>query len=299
MRIWIAGLVGLLCMATAAVGDEQGAGKAPEPSALSGRVLQDGKPFSGGVMVSLFDAMKGSPPDQGSVRRVPKGLMKVDGSGNFRVELAPGKYYLGVVARSDRRRMGPPGPDEEFFFARDKAGELRTFEVFAGQTTETGVLSGSGSESFPEIVNAFTVEGTIYDEQGKPFGGALILVRRDLKVPRPLFISGRTGVDGGYQLKLPAGGPYFLVVRENLVNVGRPAPGNFVGTYGAAKPRSTEIPSILTGGRPVAGEVGTVLKGIDIVMYKIPDPEEKKVQFRKQSESPTPPGSVSRQPPRP
>jgi hypothetical protein len=299
MRIWIAGLIGLLCLATAAVAAGPDAGKAPKPSALSGRVLQDGQPFPGGAMASIFDAEQGSPPDRGSVRRVPKGLMKVDALGNFRVEVVPGKYYLGAVARSDRGRMGPPGPDEKFFFARDKAGELRIFEVFAGQTTDTGVLSGSRPESFPEIVDAFTVEGTIYDEQGKPFGGALILVRSELKVPRPLFISGRTGEDGGYQLKLPAGGPYFLVVRDNLINVGRPAPGDVVGIYGGAKPLSTDIPNILNGGRSVSGEVGTVLKGINIVMYKIPDPEEKKTEFLKQLESPTPPGSVISRPPRP
>lgn len=268
---------------------------------LSGKVLQDGKPLPF-ALISVFGVDSGPPPDKGATRRVPEGLIKVRTDGSFRVKLGPGRYYFGVVSREDRSLLGPPATDEPFFFVRDaEGGELRIFEVVEGQDSDIGVLTGSGSESFPDIENYYSVQGTITDKDGKPFEGALILVREQLTIPRPLFISERTGADGKYTLKIPAGQSVFLVVRESLVNVGRPRPGNFVGTYGAKAPGPGQTPTIFLGGKPVVGEVGTVLTGIDITMYKIPDPEELKKDFQAQSESVTPPGSdgMRVKPPRP
>ncbi|MEN8136014.1 MAG: carboxypeptidase-like regulatory domain-containing protein [Thermodesulfobacteriota bacterium] len=295
MRTWITVLL-VIFLATAVDAVGQGGAAAPEKGWLDGQVLQNGKPITPGAIVACFDATSGSAPDKGSVRRVPQGLVNVDRSSRFRIGLAPGKYYLGVVVRTQKRK-GPPGPNEDFFFARDKAGKLRVFEVIAGQTTNIGWFNGKGTESFPEIANAFTVEGKIFNEQGKPFGGALILVRADLMVPRPLYISGRTGKDGSYQLKLVAGGPYYLVVRENLVNVGRPAPGNFIGIYGSAMPVTSQIRAILNSGKPISGKAGEVVKGIDIVMYGIPNPEELQEKIREQQSGVSlPPGVVRKQP---
>lgn len=309
MRIWFAALC-FMAWATFACAVEQAepptveqaapktVEQPSEPGMLTGRVVMENK-SSSTVIISIFGADSGPPPDQGAVRRVPEGLLKVSPDGNFKVKLAPGRYYLGVVSRAESRRLGPPGPDEEYFFVRDAKGDLRVFEVVAGVTEDIGSLMGTAPESFPDIEHYFTVEGTILDEQGKPFGGVLILVRSDLATPRPLFISERTGADGRYRLKLPADQPVYLVVRENLINVGRPLPGNIVGTYGGSAPRSGEVPSIFLGGKPVLGAEGTVLKGMDITVYKIPDPEALKSTFQAQSQSVTPPGNAVRRPPKP
>lgn len=263
----------------------------PENGILKGKVFQNGKPMPRAI-ISLFSVAEGTPPDQGSTRRVPDGLINVKEDGSFLVELFPGRYYLGAVSRSDdRRRMGPPGEDETFFFARDGKGELRQFEIVGGQINDVRTLTGVMPESFPEIENYFTVVGTVFDEHGKTFPKALVLVRRELNVPRPLYISERTGIDGRFELKLPEGASYYLVSRENLVNVGRPKPGNFVGIYGGTPPSAGAVPTVFAGGKVVGASKGEIVSGIDITMYKIPDPDKKKEEFQAQSASPTPPGS--------
>lgn len=271
---------------------------APAPAAakgfISGKVLlmREGKPVSGAV-VSLFNVDTGPAPDQSGIRRVPEGFTRVARTGFFKKSLFPGRYYLGVLFRADPKIKGPPGPDEFFFFPRDDEGKLRQFEVVAGLTTETGDLGVAESEIFPEITNAFVVEGTISDEQGKPFGGVLILVRRNIDSPRPLFISQRTGLDGRYQLKLPPGQKYYLVARENLVDVGRPKPGYFIGTYGGSKPQLGQVSSVFSGSKTVFGVANQVTKGIDITMYKIPDPEELKKKILEDSKKLTTTGSTT------
>lgn len=291
MRIFIKALLIALLIATLAV-PGQSQNTSSVKGILKGKVFQNNKPMPRAI-IALFSVAGGNPPDQGSTRRVPDGLIKVEEDGSFMVELVPGKFYLGAVSRSDdRRRMGPPSPDEEFFFARQKDGELRQFEIVGGQITDSGTLRGIMPEFFPEIEDHFTVSGTIYNEKGKPFPKVLVLVRRELTIPRPLFISERTGSDGKFELKLPAGIPYYLVVREDLVNVGRPKPGNFVGIYGGSPPSSGAVPTVFAGGKVVNGKKGEIIKGIDITMYEIPDPEEKKKEFQVQSSSPTPPGSL-------
>jgi hypothetical protein len=265
----------------------------PESGLLAGQVgfeTQVDSPRRSAI-VSIFNVAGGPPPDDITIRRVPDGLVRVGASGLFRINLPPGRYYLGVLFRRDLEMKGPPTPDEKYFFPRDERGALRQFEVVAGKTSEIGSLSGTEPESTPEIADALVIEGTIADERGKPVAGALIMVRNDLVNPRPLFISKRTKADGRYQLKLPAGGPYYLVVRERLVDVGRPRPGDFVGTYGGSPPRAAgQAPSIFSGGKPVGGTANQVLKDIDITMYKIPDPEETKKRILQESESPIVPG---------
>jgi len=290
MRILINALLIILLSVTAGFADQDQTAP-PEKGILKGKVFQNGKPMPRAI-ISLFSVAGGTPPDHGSTRRVPEGLIYVNEDGSFLVELFPGKYYLGAVSRSgDRRRMGPPSEDETFFFARNDNGELRQFEIAGGQINDVGTLTGVMPESFPEIEDYFTVAGTIFDEHGKPFSKALVLVRRELNVPRPLYISERTGADGKYEIKLPEGGSYYLVTRENLVNVGRPKPGNFVGIYGGTPPSSGAVPTVFAGGKVVSAGKGEVVSGIDITMYKIPDPEKRKEEFQAQSASPTPPGS--------
>lgn len=292
MHLWMT--VWLLLFTVGSVGAEQ-----PEvPSGygiLAGQVIMEGKPIPDAT-ISIFLVGSGPPPDRGSSRRVPDGLYRAE-SGRFNIALPPGLYNIGVVSRPDPNRKGPPGEDEKFFFVRDKKGGLREFKVIADRTVDLGRIGGGAPEGFPEIANAFTVEGTVFDEHGKPFSGALVLVRENQQVPRPLFISSRTGSDGKYQLKLPAGPPYYLVARENLAEIGRPVIGSHVGAYvvGSA-PVATGAP-VISGGDPVTGSVGQVLTGMDIIMRKVPNPEEVKEDIqKKQTASPQAPDKVGGMP---
>ncbi|MEN8134623.1 MAG: hypothetical protein ABFS18_03685 [Thermodesulfobacteriota bacterium] len=251
-------LIGLLMVNVAVA--EQSRDASSDKGILKGKVFQKNKPMPRAI-IALFSVSSDNPPDLGSTRRVPDGLVKVDEAGKFSVELFPGKYYLGAVSRSDdRRRMGPPSANEDFFFARKDDGKLRQFEIVGGQINDVGTLSGIMPEAFPEIEDYFTVNGTIFNEKGQPFPRAFILVRRELNVPRPLFISERTSAAGKYELKLPERVPYYLVVREDLVNVGRPRPGNYVGIYGGSPPSAGVVPTVFAGGEVVTGKKGGPLR---------------------------------------
>lgn len=292
MQRWITALVIVLLLSGPTGAEQQ---EAPnEYGTLTGQVVMDGKPMLQAT-ISIFNAGSGPPPDRGSSRRVPEGMFRAE-AGRFRIVLAPGRYYMGVVSRLDPDRKGPPGEDEKFFFVRGKKGELRQFEAIAGKTIDLGVISGLAPEAFPEIANGFTVEGTIYDERGKPFKGALVLVRGNLAVPRPLFISPPTGRDGKYRLKLPAGQSFYLVVRDNLVDVGRPVIGSPVGVYVRDSASAAPGAPMLSGGDPITGRAGQVLKGMDITIRKVANPEEVKESLQKQAESPLPLGKAGKMP---
>lgn len=281
MRIWLT--VWLLLMFTGGSGAAESQKMPAGNGLLTGQVMMAGKPMPNAT-IAIFVVGNGPPPDLGSSRRVPEGTFRAEG-GRFKIALPPGRYYMGVAARLDPNRKGPPGDDEKFFFVRDKRGELRQFEVVAKKTVKLGRISGTAPESFPEIGNAFLVEGIIYDDEGKPLKGALVLVRGNPAVPRPLFISPRTGADGKYHLTLPADANYYLVVREDLANIGRPVKGTLVGAYvrGSA-PDNAKTPMLSTGD-PVTGSAGQVLKGMDIKMRLVPNPEEVKDGLQKKAET--------------
>lgn len=289
MHTWITAWLLVLFTAGSAGAESAGHGH------LTGQVMMEGKSMPS-ANIAIFVVGNGPPPDLGSSRRVPEGIFRAE-KGRFKISLPPGRYYMGVAARLDSNRKGPPGADESFFFVRDQHGELRQFSVTGGETVDLGQLSGSASEAFPEIADSFTVEGTIYDEQGTPLQGALVLVRGNPAIPRPLFLSSRTGVDGRYQLKLPAGNSYYLVVRESLADVGRPVKGSHVGAYVRDSGSAEKGSPVLSAGDPITGSAGQVLKGMDITMRSVPDPEEtKEAVQKKQSESPMTPEKVGEMP---
>jgi hypothetical protein len=119
---------------------------------------------------------------------------------------------------------------------------------------------------------------------------------------RPDFVSGRTGEEGRFSLKLLPDTDYYLVGRERAV--GRPVPGTYVGTYGSttaiseggALPIGGMRPSQPAGGMPrvegveigpgddlpliVRGRAGETLTGIDIMMFRVPVPEEQREKLQ-------------------
>lgn len=253
---------------------------------LSGDIHVDGQPVPNAI-ISFFSSKNGPPPVEGAMRRVPEFLTRTDGNGRFKTRLHNGEYYIGILIRTPDAGSGPPRGDEKFFFAGTGKESLRTFSIDQGRDIDVGIINGFSPDKFIRRADFFTVNGIVRDENGAPFPGVIVLGKSQLNIPRPGFISERTGEDGFYNLKLPAGGVYFLVSRETIAG-GRPHPGNYVGTYGIKSSTGLATPSIFSAGSPppgvladdtggraltVSGTSGEVVSGADIFMYRVPDPE--------------------------
>ena len=270
---------------------------------LSGQVMtEDGQPVPGGI-VSFFDATKGIPPSIADMHRVPDMIGRMGKDGRFTVKLLPGSYYMGALIVTDPGRgPGPPRGGETSYLAMDSSGGLRTFTLGTKEKMDAGVIIGAPHGTFPLVKNLVTIEGRLLKDDGTPFVGGVVLVKSDMNNQRPDFISPLTGEDGRFSLRLPSDTTYYLVGRERLI--GRPAPGSYVGTYGSnaaiidggalpignarpARPGSGRpgfVDRVLEEGKnlpkPVIGKAGEVISGVEITMFKVPNPEEQREKLQ-------------------
>ncbi|MEW6220502.1 MAG: carboxypeptidase-like regulatory domain-containing protein [Thermodesulfobacteriota bacterium] len=235
-------------------------GAAAQPPAgtgtVSGQLMAEGQPLAEGV-IAFFNLATGPAPDQGTVRRIPDGVAVV-AQGRFTIQLPPGRYHLGALARPVAAGPGPPRPGEKFYFARDGEGRLRILEVLV-TGLEAGDIPVQLATGFAERGETFAVQGRVLDEEGKPLPGVVILVKKQLNTPRPDFASDPTAADGSFSLHLPAPGPYYLLAREHL-GIGRPLSGSRIGIFGGAEPAQ------------VQGAAGATVPGIEIRAAKVPEP---------------------------
>jgi hypothetical protein len=279
----------------------QESGKAVESAGLlSGQVVNDvGIPLPGGI-VSFFFIEKGSPM-VGKTHRLPDMVGRMGIDGRFTTKLAEGTYYIGALVITDPGRgPGPPRQGELFYFIKDAEGNLQEFTVTANEAKDVGQLAGVMPKELFVEKEMITVEGRLLIEDGKPFAGGIVLAKSDMNSRRPDFVSERTGADGRYQLKLPAGVDYYLVSRERVI--GRPTPGTYVGVYGSnssiieggalpignvqppsqpagamlrQKPQQKDKTEIRPGNQlpnVIKGTPGQTISNVDIVMFKVPDP---------------------------
>ncbi len=270
---------------------------------LSGQVVtQEGKPVPGGV-ISFFDTKKGIPPLIADMHRIPDMVGRMGPDGKFSTKLLPGTYYMGALIITDPGRgPGPPREGETFYFVRDDKANLREFTLGTKEVKDAGQVIGALPGTFPVAKNLVTMEGRLLKEDKKPFAGGVVLVKTDMNQARPDFVSGRTGEDGRFLLKLPADTGYYLLGRERAV--GRPVPGTYVGTYGSKTPISEGGSLPIGGARPaqpasgmpqmeganlgpgeelptaVKGKAGETLTGLDILMFKVPVPGEQREKLQ-------------------
>ena len=258
---------------------------------LSGQVYVDGKVLPNAV-VSFFDKKGGPPPVIGSARRVPDMVTRTDDAGRFVVKLLPGSFYMGALIRPKGDGPGPPRPGEKYFFMKDEQGALRTFTVKTKQLTSAGRIDGAKPETFTELNSFITIKGRLLDRQGKGLAGMFVTLKEDPQAPRPKYISAPSAKDGSYLLKVPPGS-YYVMARET-VRGGRPRQGTYIGTYGKEPPalegRSYEEALTSANSRGgtgaaklVSGAAGEVISGIDIKMFKIPDPEATRRHFEEKA----------------
>ncbi len=266
---------------------------------LQGQLYVNGKILPEAI-VSFFDKESGPPPVLGSARRVPDMVARTNKKAAFSVKLLPGAYYMGAMIRERGKGPGPPRKGEQYYFIRDEKGNLLVLTVKAKSVTDAGRLNGVPPGKFKEFKTFITISGKVVDEMGKPRSGVLVTLKDKLNAPRPKYITDRTGVDGGFIMKVPPGN-YFVMARESIRG-GRPAIGSSVGTYGRIAPSGKSLsmnaagksgaapvrPGLQGGGGgsaiAVGGKDGEVIAGIVINMFKIPDPKETRNKFEKQAQ---------------
>ncbi len=251
-----------------------------------------GTPMAVGV-VSFFNIDKGLPLDGKIVRRIPDTVVRVGEHGRFEVKLQAGAYYIGALQRVKGKGPGPPRAGEDFFFALNDAGELKIFMVKVGKTVNVGRVSGVVPDISLEAGNYFVAAGTARYEDGRPFVNALVTVKEDKFSPRPLFISSPTDTNGKYSIKLPANETFYFMALETLRG-GRPLAGSYIGSYGGSSP--VPIPNknnanfqvaagrrdVKMAGDVITGKAGEIMKGLDITMYPMLDPEQVRSKLLKQ-----------------
>lgn len=258
---------------------------------IEGHLYVNGKVLPNAI-VAFFNKKGGPPPVVGSTRRVPDMVGRADAKGKFSIRLLPGWYYMGALIRARGKGPGPPRKGEKFYFIKNGQGRLQAMEVKAGALTQAGRVEGLKPGDFKESNKFMTIEGQVLDPHGKPVAGALILLKDKSNAPRPQYIAPPSGKDGKFFIKVPAGS-YYLMARKSLLG-GRPQAGSLVGTYGKTSPlKSNAKTGAIKAGMGVRGGMGTalavhgkngeVISGININMFKIPDPAATRSRFEKQA----------------
>lgn len=266
---------------------------------LSGQIYINDTPLPFAT-VSFFMEKNGLPPIEDGMRRVPEFLARTDKAGQFTAKLVAGGYYIGILMRKPGVGPGPPREGENYYFVSSNPGELHILTIKEKETIDAGRLDGAPPETFSAMADFFTVNGTVRDENGNPYPGVVVLGKSQLNIPRPEFISVRTSADGVFQLRLPTSKAFYLVARETIASA-RPRPGNYIGTYGIKSKTGLATPSIFSAGSPppgvmseddgsralaVSGGVGERVSGIDIFMYKVPNPETIKASIQGSTNAP-------------
>jgi len=247
---------------------------------MTGKVLFQDDLSRGGV-VSFFYKRQGPPPDQGTSRRVPDRIARLNPDGSFSVRLVAGVYYMGAMQWYKGRKPGPPRQGEKFIFIRDAGGTLKTFEVIPGEDIDIGDVTGSAPTDFVEVSDSFIIRGMVTDENDTPFAGAVVLLKYNMNSPRPVYVSELTGENGKYEFSVPAG-TYYLIARQQLSMIGRPKPGSYLGTYGEKEEKPLGGGQVMgaSTGKAVTGKQGDIHENINIMMFKLPEPEARRLKIQ-------------------
>jgi len=252
---------------------------------LGGQVYVEGK-VQANAVVAFFNDKNGPPSLTEGMGRVPEFLSRTDAGGLFKINLPTGRYYMGILVRGLGVSPGPPRPGEKFYFAAAEHGHLLLMSVIEQEHREVGPINGAPHGAFSDSTSYFKVGGIIRKENGEPVANVVVVGKSRLNIPRPEYISARTGSDGVFSIKLPAGRPFYLMARHDIAS-SRPPPGSLVGTYGIHSKTGLATLTLFSAGTPppgvmteeensqaltVSGRGGETRAGIDIYMYPVPDP---------------------------
>ena len=234
----------------------------PQQGTITGTLLlKNGSPvISAGVL--FFNTAVGPPPMPGKYWRVADAKTGTDFNGKFRLNLAAGTYYMGVVKHLSGKWAGPPEEGELFLPSPDAHGVFRQYSVKAGEVTDIGALAevvpfrraehgGKGPIT--------AIEGSITDEMGNPVENAIVFAfTRPEAAAKPIYVSDKSGKDGKFLLRLNEGGAFYLKARS-VYGGGKPKPKEIMGLYGtAANPQPVKVETgKITGGIVLGGFIFT------------------------------------------
>jgi len=216
-----------------------GALVAEPETGVSGRVTAHGQPLAGAyVYVYSEDGAGLMGPSYGEAARSSS-------DGSFRIDLPAGRFFLAARKRADGSRSGEvvagdlnaSYPGNPVTIERGTYRQLGDFvlkpvaENLHRARREQGTFADTGT----------ALSGRIVDQDGKAVAGVYAFAYLDSRmVGKPTYISAPSGADGRFEIRLGAGGNYYVGVRSTY---GGPLePGEWVGTYdGRADHRAEAI----------------------------------------------------------
>jgi hypothetical protein len=202
---------------------------------------KNGESMSGG-RISFFDIAAGPKPLTGEYWRLPDYIFPIGEDGSFTVPLPAGTYYVMAVKKPVGKRFGPPAEGDLIYPALD-VKEQKPYAVRSNETTDLGDLEAVPFRKEWAASGENGIEGSVRDMNGKPVERKLVVASGSASLERPLYVSdGRTGKNGGYIVRVPEGGTYYVRV------------------MGYSQPVV-----------PVTVKTGEMTKGIDIVLTKKPE----------------------------
>jgi hypothetical protein len=204
---------------------------AQEKTGVTGAVTLAGRPLEGAYVYAY--------PASAKTARGPAYLAfaRTGADGRFRLALREGEFLVAA------RRKG--GDDETGAMREtgESSGEdIRRVSLSAGIMREIGSIAlhqpeegrrreraeKGGQETF-----AAELRGTVTREGGAPGEGIYVMAYADRRmIGRPFAVSGKTGADGAFTLRLPRAGTFYIGARSAF---GGPlSPGEWVGSWDGA-----------------------------------------------------------------
>ena len=168
-----------------------------ETGVLAGRVLDVVRKPVAGAALFVYNS--------GNIRRPADYISPpTDSTGEFRIALPPGHYWVVARARQGGEKYGPLLPTDRHSGAPLEtdimAGEIVEEEFIVADLRETSQLEAKLDTSFLQI------EGVLLTREGEPTGNAYAFARREAAAGGiPEYVSAWTDDSGKYTLFLPAG----------------------------------------------------------------------------------------------
>lgn len=195
---------------------------------VTGAVVIDGKPAKG-VYVYAY------PDNVGTVRGPSYAAFARAGEdGRFRIVLREGAFRIVAREKGGENETGAMSSSgktggDEGIPVRLEPGSTRDLGRIALRSPDEGKRrrrAAGGGQAAP----AAEIRGAAVREDGSPAPGVYVMAYADHRmIGRPFAITGRTGTDGAFILKLPKPGKYFLGARGEYG--GPVSPGEPVGMF--------------------------------------------------------------------
>lgn len=204
---------------------------AQEKTGATGTVTLSGRPVEGAYVYAY--------PASAKTARGPAYLAfaRTGADGRFRLALREGEFLVAA-----RRKGGDDETGAMRETGESSGDDVRRVSLSAGTVRDVGTIPLHAPEETKRRARAekggqeaFAAElrGTVTREDGAPGEGIYVMAYSDRRmIGRPFAVSGKTGADGSFVLRLPRAGTYYIGARSAF---GGPlSPGEWVGSWDGA-----------------------------------------------------------------